>query len=88
MEFEQQPKKRKIITWKRVAIICILILISIGLFVGYTYTTNAEYSKGVNDGQISIIKRVNQGEFPYVSQENNQTELIWITLNQVCREIN
>lgn len=71
--------------WKLIAIICLILLLGLGGYLGYNYIKNTNlntgYEIGYNQGELFVINEINsKGTIPVI---NNQT-INWITLQTIC----
>jgi len=65
------------------AVLIIVILCLVG-YIFYERISQRAYQQGINDGQVLIIQQIQQGKIPIVTNQNNQTQVSWINIEQIC----
>lgn len=67
-----------------IIILAVLLVVSIA-YIAYNQTYERAYQRGLNDGQALIIQNIQQtGNIPVVTNQNNQTQVTWIPIQQIC----
>ncbi len=75
--------------WKLIAIISIILLILISLYFLYNYIFTLGFNQGFQQGATQqynslIFKINNEGVIPVLTNQNNETQVDWINIREVC----
>lgn len=83
----REEMKEKFKMNKRIIIgfgILIIIILCLVGYIIYERISQRAYQQGITDGQILIIQQIQQGKIPIVTNQNNQTQISWIPIQQIC----
>jgi len=72
--------------WKTTSIILIILTLLFSLYLGTSYIYNKGLSLGYTQCQIDLIQNIQStGDIPYFVQEENNTVIKTINIQEICK---